>query len=88
MPANGLAFAAPHLRYRSVSSNEAARSHPFISGIIASVSRSFRPRSAAGECPAWPVRWAHKPEVQTATALMPVGFSVLKRVPSLIKSLV
>jgi hypothetical protein len=47
MPANGLAFAAPHLRYRSVSSNEAARSHPFISGIIASVSRSFRPRSAA-----------------------------------------
>ena len=49
MPANGLAFAVPHPRHRSVSSNEAARPHPFISGIVALGSRRFRPHPAAVE---------------------------------------
>lgn len=49
MPGNGLAFAAHHLRHRAESSGWAARSHPFISGILASVNRRFRPRSAAVE---------------------------------------
>jgi hypothetical protein len=48
-PAHGLPFAAHRLRHRPVSSNEAARSHPFISGIAAPGSRRFRPHPAAVE---------------------------------------